>query len=99
MLTDVGRGVEQCSGVALQADGKIVAAGSRAANPETDFALVRYTTRGKLDPSFGTGGKVLTDIDGGASAVAVQKDGKIVTAGSTENAPTGSAFALVRYTK
>jgi hypothetical protein len=42
--------------VALQADGKIVAAGGSGAGGRLDFALARYTANGSLDPSFGTGG-------------------------------------------
>jgi uncharacterized delta-60 repeat protein len=74
--------------------------GSRRA----DFALARYTKTGALDPSFGAGGKVLTkfgcDCLDVAAAVAIQKDGNIVAAGSSE--PVGSSggnFALARYTK
>jgi uncharacterized delta-60 repeat protein len=50
--------------VLLQADGKIVAAGDCLRNDQ-DFALVRYTTRGRLDATFGSGGKVLTDFGSG----------------------------------
>lgn len=49
---------------------------------------------GDLDPSFGAGGKVITDLGGfdSAHALTLQNDGKIITAGTT-----GSAFALARY--
>src|SRR5512145_3315047 len=45
--------------VALQADGKIVAAGTSAFE---EFALARYNHDGSLDTSFGDGGKVTTDL-------------------------------------
>jgi hypothetical protein len=65
-----------------------------------DFALAQYMTDGTLDPSFGIGGKVTTDFNGGsevANAVAVQTDGRVVAAGVTQP-PTGLAtFALARY--
>jgi uncharacterized delta-60 repeat protein len=48
--------------VAIQRDGKIVAAGL---GNGYDFALARYTARGSLDRSFGRGGKVLTDFGAG----------------------------------
>ncbi len=55
---------------------------------------------GDLDPAFGAAGKVLTDFGGSdtANGVAVQSDGKIVTAGETFD-PTSLAddFALARY--
>src|SRR5207248_195846 len=50
-----------------------------------EFALARYNGSGSLDPSFGTGGEVLTDLGGqfwgGAHAVALQPDGRIVVGG------------------
>src|SRR5262249_42936154 len=50
---------------------------------------------GDLDPTFGVGGKVLTDFGGDetATAVAVQPDGKIVVVGYTNY----SDFAVARY--
>ena len=79
--------------LAIQADGKIIAAG---AGPD-DFALVRYTADGRLDPSFGSGGMVFTSFappypHAAAQAVAVQADRKIIAAGRG-----GSSFALARY--
>ena len=105
--TDVGiKSWDVASAVAVQADGKIVVAGWSAAKTSNDFALVRYTTSGKLDASFGRGGKVLTSlgIEGNdlANAVVVQPDGKIIAAGSSDKhmveGPGTSDFALVRYT-
>lgn len=80
------------SGVAIQADGKIVAAG-RAEGPRVGeaFALTRYNTDGTLDATFGGDGKVLTP-GGTASAVAIQTDGKVVAAGEFSG-----GFALARY--
>ncbi|MFD4372453.1 calcium-binding protein [Streptomyces sp. NPDC058486] len=66
--------------VALQSDGRIVAAGSYGG----DFAVTRYNTGGSLDPDFGGDGRVTTDFGGpgdAAARVALQADGKIVAAG------------------
>jgi uncharacterized delta-60 repeat protein len=57
---------------------------------------------GDLDPSFGLGGRVLTDIDFStdiAYAVAMQADGKLVVVGTTykNNDYSGEDFAVVRY--
>lgn len=90
------------SAIALQKDGKIVAAGSSPAGPDQHFALVRYTTDGKLDTSFGSGGQVVTRIGGVNEtlfAVAIQRDGKIVAAGSSNSGDDRGNFALARYTK
>jgi uncharacterized delta-60 repeat protein len=68
--------------VAIQEDGKIVAAGFHCLAETFVFALARYNPDGALDPTFGTGGKV--DIPGSsrmATAAAIQGDGKIVAAG------------------
>jgi uncharacterized delta-60 repeat protein len=86
-------------GLALQQDGKFVVAGSvdgsSGRQDSRDFAVSRYTPKGGLDPSFGRGGKVVTDLGAGAiaNAVAVQTNGKIVAAGTRAS----SDFALARY--
>ncbi|MFG2985674.1 calcium-binding protein [Streptomyces sp. NPDC048258] len=85
VTTDFG-GTERAFGVALQADGKIVAAGG-----STAFSLARYNTNGSLDTSFDTDGKVTTAFAGQANGVALQADGKIVAAGGPGD------FALARY--
>jgi uncharacterized delta-60 repeat protein len=87
--------------VAVQADGRIVAAGFAHTNNSiiSDFALTRYDTSGALDPTFGTGGRVRTDFGGRfdeALAVAAQPDGRVVVAGSSADA-TGSDMAVARY--
>ena len=96
VITDFGPGSNSATAIAIQADGKIVAVGGSSSG---DFALARYNTDGSLDASFGTGGKVTTDIGlfDVAFAVAIQADGKIVAAGGT--APEGFCcqFALARY--
>ena len=95
--------------VAVQADGKIVAAGrALVIDPDPNigssslFALARYNANGGLDSSFGTGGKVTTSFFGvathsAAQSVAVQADGKIVAAGQAFDAVGGEFFALARY--
>ena len=91
--------------VAIQPDGKIVAAGqsTNTAIPAiTSFALVRYNSNGTLDnapSSFGTGGIVTIPIGTGSSfgrAMALQSDGKIIIAGQANNA-SGAHFTLARY--
>ena len=78
--TDFG-GSDAAAAVAVQADGKIVVAGSSGG----DFALARYGADGALDPSFSGDGLVTTDLGGtdAGQAVAIQADGRIVVAGSS----------------
>jgi len=84
--TDFG-GNDTGQGVAIQGDGKIVAAGFAGFGA---VALARYNADGSLDPTFGGDGMV-TREPGGANAVAIQRGGKIVTAGS------GADFVVDRY--
>jgi len=91
----------QAFSVAVQADGRIVAAGDAVVGGGFDFALARYNSNGTLDTSFGTGGLVTTDFAGAndqAESVAVQPDGRIVAAGAAgPYANGGFDFALARY--
>jgi uncharacterized delta-60 repeat protein len=117
VVTDFGAPPQKCEGpdpgdmtctpeprgaaaLAIQGDDKIVVAGGRG----SDFALARYRPGGRLDSTFGSGGKVVTDVGArpgrwdqaqrGANAIAIQPDGKILAAGAGPR-----DFALVRYTR
>ncbi len=86
MLVDYG--VEAYTAqVALQQDGKIVAVGGTATSDTPDgddWSIARVNADGTMDTSFGTGGKIIMNWDGGydeAFSVAVQSDGKILVAG------------------
>jgi uncharacterized delta-60 repeat protein len=85
---------------------KIIVAGNanfalHIADPE--FALARYNSDGSLDTSFGAGGIVTTEFDGGdisganVNAVAVQPDGSIVAAGYAFDNNDQQDIALARY--
>ena len=101
VFTDVGTGDAYGNSVAIQPDGKIVVAGYARNGSNGDIALVRYKTDGSLDTNFGSGGTVMTDIDGGSTdaaySVAIQPNGKIVAAGSRSIGNNNMDFALVRY--
>jgi uncharacterized delta-60 repeat protein len=84
--------------LALQKDGKVVAAGLSRAPGRDAFGLVRYTTKGRLDDRFGRGGRAPTSlVSGQANAVAIQPDGRIVAAGGSW--AVHARFPLVRYTR
>src|SRR4030095_11887333 len=89
------------SGVAVQADGKIVVVGhveeSLNGVVNTKFAVARFNTNGSLDLTFSGDGRLTTDFSAttrdSADAVAIQKsDGRIVVVGSSD-----SHIALARY--
>lgn len=91
--------------VALQADGKIVAAGvasTTGSASSNDFALARYLSNGSLDAAFGAGGKVITDFELAGDEVrdaVILSDGKILAGGVATHGGSGGvrAFALARY--
>jgi uncharacterized delta-60 repeat protein len=92
VLTAVA-GENLANAVAIQADGRIVAAGQDGFN---DFALVRYNPDGSLDTGFGTAGRVVTHLGGSMYASAVRilpSTGKIIAAGTLDF----SDFIVVRY--
>lgn len=82
------------NGVALQADGRIVVAGTG----REGFVLVRYERDGRLDAGFGDGGVVTSQVGrlSAANSVVIQPDGRILAAGTAvgSSRPT---FALARY--
>ena len=98
--TDFFGGADKALAVAIQEDGKIVAAGSAAdPNNSYDFALARYNTNGTLDNTFGGDGLVTTDFFGGddfGHDILIQPNGKIVVGGSARNGDLDD-FALARY--
>lgn len=100
VVTDFAGDLDTAGGIALQPDGRIVAAGASLVGMNGDFALVRYNSDGSLDASFGVGGKVTTDFFGfgdSANNVRLLPDGRIIAAGSAFRSSTLVDFALARY--
>jgi uncharacterized delta-60 repeat protein len=79
-----------------------IAVGGGAAN--MDFAVLRFNANGKLDPTFGTAGRVTTDFTqkfDGVDDLRVLSNGKIVVAGQIDESHPGAgdgAVGLARYT-
>jgi uncharacterized delta-60 repeat protein len=102
--TDFG-GDDDGVGIAVQADGKILAVGGAGG----DFAVARYNADGTLDMTFSDDGKQTTDFAGylggwdGARDLAIQPDGRIVVVGTNDAHPvcycadSRPDFALARY--
>ena len=103
VTTAIGSAYDWVGGVALQADGKIVVAGSSWNGRDYDVALVRYNSDGSIDTSFNGDGIVTTDVnavDNSGYGVAVQADGKIVVTGESHKASSpysDSDFVVIRY--
>ncbi len=88
---------DAASALALQSDGKFVAAG----RDSFDFALARYRPNGSLDRGFGAGGRVVTSIAGAdfaaVAAVATQGDEKLMALGSASYKGNDTWPVLARY--
>jgi len=91
----------------IQQDGKFLLAGtSTKISSDSCYAIIRVDqTNGNLDNSFGTSGKVITDLSSltpninlTGNSLALQLDGKIVL-GGTYSIPLTSvtSFSLARY--
>ncbi|MBC3349098.1 hypothetical protein HU811_20840 [Pseudomonas sp. SWRI196] len=74
----------------IQPDGKIVVAGIAIVGGREAAFTARYVSDGTADPSFGSAGFVLTEIERPTQilSLALQKNGNLVAAGSTTVAPT-----------
>jgi uncharacterized delta-60 repeat protein len=100
LTTAIGTGNETGYCVAIQADGKIVVAGTSEGASNDDIAVARYTTNGTLDTTFSGDGKVTAAIgtgDDSGKSVKLQSDGNIVVAGDSHNG-SNIDFAVVRFT-
>ena len=103
VTTDFGFHWDYAKSVAVQADGKIVAAGFSTDGYGRHFALARYNPNGALDLGFGGDGKVITSFDdsayewGEAGSLVLPADGKIVAAGYSNQGTGAIDFALARY--
>jgi len=93
--------IDRALDAALQPDGKIVMGGFSNFNGglSQPFTLVRYTSNGTLDTTFGGAGEVEIDFGSfnqAAHDVIVQLDGKIVTTGFPDTESSDSDFLMAR---
>jgi uncharacterized delta-60 repeat protein len=100
LTTSFGDRHDQASAIALQADGKIIAAGHANNGNDVDFALARYNADGTLDSTFDLDGKVTTAVspyDDYGEDIVLQSDGKILMTGFISSPVNINGFVLVRY--
>ena len=101
VIVPVGASSDEGAAVAVQADGKIIVGGTvKITATNTDFGVVRLTSTGTLDNSFGTGGKAVFPVGLGNDTVVgmgMQADGKVVIAGRVHNG-TNLDFGVARLT-
>jgi uncharacterized delta-60 repeat protein len=101
-----GEAGEIAESIAIQPNGKTVAAGTVAFYSDPKFAVTRNNRDGTLDTSFGRDGRITTNfsrndypppkVGDEATAAAIQDDGRVLVAGVA--GPNGK-FALVRYNR
>jgi uncharacterized delta-60 repeat protein len=100
VITPFGALSDVAQAVAIQPDGRIVAAGYTRIGSLFDIAVARYNADGTLDATFGTGGKAVIPAsasnDQGA-AIALTRDGRILVAGFAL-AGANENIAVVRLT-
>ena len=99
VTSDFG-GDEFAAAVTLQPNNHIVVVGEAEFGFDSEFITARYDIFGGLDPTFGSGGWIITDLgsnlDRAEDVLVQQPAGEILVAGSTYN--LSKDFALVRYT-
>ncbi len=73
----------QIADLRIQSDGKIIFAGTQSIEGQLSVFLMRYTTAGTLDNTFGTNGVINYTVGyhTGALALTLQADGKILVTG------------------
>jgi uncharacterized delta-60 repeat protein len=95
VMTDFGDPHAGALSVAVDSHHRVVAAGyTQSGGGDADFALARFKWNGNLDSSFGSGGKVTTDLGTNsdyANSVAIGGHGRIVVGGGRRD------FELARY--
>jgi uncharacterized delta-60 repeat protein len=90
-------GIAGVQSMVVDGAGRILVAGGTGGG----LALVRYTANGALDTTFGSGGKLVTNIQlrgGDAHSLALQTDGKIIVGASMiDPATSGWEFVVARF--
>ena len=84
--------------VAIQPDGRIVITGNYREASVTQLVVARYLPDGSIDNSFGENGfrYITQGSNSSATTIAIQPDGKIITAGATLTNLGVLQFLLVR---
>lgn len=101
---DAADGADTATDVVIQADGRILVAGTATRTTGSDFALVRLLQDGTTDAAFNLTGKVTVAFDLAASTtdadvlqrMKLDDQGRILLGGSADNGPGAFDFALAR---
>jgi len=101
VLENIGPGENIINALAVQDDGKILAAGySQNTEYKNVPVILRFSASGVRDNAFGTDGLAsipITEIDNDFSAIRIQSDGKIVAAGHISNGMSWFSLLVARF--
>jgi uncharacterized delta-60 repeat protein len=91
-------GDDQLYAIQVDASGAVMGAGFRGLASEAALLLARFDPRGRLDPSFGSGGVVTQKLGGGTFLfdALLDREGRLVAAGQVMS-PAGDAFLISRW--
>jgi len=99
ILTDLDQGSKDRASTVISYGERILLAGYSIQHPfGVRLAVAAYRPDGSLDPGFGNGGIVLSDVEGGmaAEAMAIDSFGNIVLAGPADPAHPSGAPMVAR---
>jgi uncharacterized delta-60 repeat protein len=97
-------GYLEINALAIQNDGKILAAGRGMPNispPNYDLLLMRINSNGSIDSTFENDGIIWMDHDGfseASQAITIQNDNKILLIGDVVDSVYQNQITIVRYT-
>ncbi len=86
--------------IAIQSDGKILVGGQAGSTGNLNFAVIRLSTSGALDDSYGAGGIMTANFnnqDDIVRAMALDSNGKLVVTGPSTSLTGNMRFAVVRF--
>ncbi len=94
----VGDGNSFASAALPTSDGSVMVGGTAMRGSQKQFAVMKISQNGELDPAFGEQGIGWSDFNSNATLTALQtqSDGKIVAAGFSSLGNSGNQFALFR---
>ncbi len=87
--------------ITIDQNAKIVIGGSTIGGGGTNFSIVRLTSAGVVDTTFGTSGSVVTQIpsenNNSVQSIMIDSSNRIIAAGYGSVPGTNAVFALARY--
>jgi uncharacterized delta-60 repeat protein len=90
-FTDLGTPADAGRALAIRPTGKILVVGYTCCGSQLRTVLAQHSADGALDPAFGAGGIVTTNVAASADDAVVQSDGAVVSVGQ------GPTWSVARF--